>query len=496
VLCNDSSNDGDHTDFPNPLLFPSHPKPTNGTRDGTISDHWVASTPDDPSPRMHQRRWKNRLRDVGAIGWCFIANPVSGLSLQGHGANPREWNRLAGRDREGAGMPSKPPIFWSSLLFAASLLTSALVVLLGAFSLAGRLPAQPWQTSMGVMDRILPNLQDLEKQALETIPRQIAVLGDSTVDFYPMNEKVPDRLQQALARSSPPAPPVAVTNLAFLALGPTAYYFLADRIAASRPDLIVWAVSLTHASERWRRSLPRPELAGWMAAERIPSTLTMPIDDIGLTADELLLYQLLVRADPGSQWRDFRVNLSRIDKFRAKSEKWLAQFTGTQPEKSFGIVSALKKFKSHKHPDLPNRYNRLGEIEHFGTALDGIDSSHPTIRFIGAAVQVFSEARIPVLVYLNPVNIQHLEKVGVVEAPKLRRSVNAYREAVEKSGGFFLDLHTAFPDSHFSDMSGHFRHDDEIEAQTELAETLARYILDKGILDARPAQTAEMGRAK
>ena len=68
-------------------------------------------------------------------------------------------------------MPSKPPIFWSSLLFAGSLLTSALVVLLGAFSLAGRLPAQPWQTSMGVMDRILPNLQDLEKQALETIPQ-------------------------------------------------------------------------------------------------------------------------------------------------------------------------------------------------------------------------------------------------------------------------------------------------------------------------------------
>lgn len=393
-------------------------------------------------------------------------------------------------------MPRKSPNSWSSLLFAASLLASVLAFVLGAFSLAGRLPAQPWQTPIGVMDRILPNLAELDKQAREKLPRQIAVLGDSTVDFYPMNEKVPDRLQQALSRSSPPAPPVAVTNLAFLALGPTAYYFLADRIAASRPDLIVWAVSLTHASERWRRSLPRPELAGWMAAKRIPSTLAMPIDDIGLTADELLLYQLLVRADPGSQWRDLRVNLSRIDKFRAKSEEWLAQFTGTQPEKSFGIVSALKKLKGQKHPDLPDRYNRLGEIEHFGSALDGIDSGHPTVRFIGAAVQVFSEAGIPVLVYLNPVNIQHLEKVGVVEAPKLRRSVKTYREAVENSGGFFLDLHTAFPDNYFNDMSGHFRHDDEIEAQTELAEILARFILDKGILDAQPTEAAEMGRAK
>ena len=33
-------------------------------------------------------------------------------------------------------MPPKPPIFWSSLLFTGSLLTSALIVILGAFSLA------------------------------------------------------------------------------------------------------------------------------------------------------------------------------------------------------------------------------------------------------------------------------------------------------------------------------------------------------------------------
>ena len=198
-------------------------------------------------------------------------------------------------------MPRKPPNSWNPLLFAVSLLASAVAVTLGAFALAGHLPAQPWQTPMGVMDKILPSIEDLGRASAQTLPMQIAVLGDSTVDFYPTNEKIPDRLHQALARSSPPAPPVTVTNLAFLALGPTAYYFLADRIAASEPDLVVWAVSLTHASERWRRSLPRPELAGWMAPKRIPATLGMPIDDIGLTADELLLYQLVVQSDQGGR---------------------------------------------------------------------------------------------------------------------------------------------------------------------------------------------------
>jgi hypothetical protein len=51
----------------------------------------------------------------------------------------------------------------------------------------------------------------------------------------------------------------------------------------------------------------------------------------------------------------------------------------------------------------------------------------------------------------------------------------------------FIDLHDFFPDNRFADMSGHFRHDDEVEAQTELANFLARRIREDGLLELEAA---------
>jgi hypothetical protein len=322
----------------------------------------------------------------------------------------------------------------------------------------------------------------LASSASEPGLQRIAMLGDSTVDSYSGKKKIPVRLEEALRRSAREPESLMVMNLSFPALGSTSYYFLADRIIESRPDLVVWEVSLTHASERWRRKIPRPELAGWMAPRRIPGTLSMPIQDIGLTADELFLYQLIVQLEAGETWRDWLVNLSRVDKVRRELEEWISSITERKPEKRFLMISALKAMAKLREGGELDRYNRAGEIEHFGKVLNGIDKNHPTLRFIAATARLFQESGVPLFVYLNPINIEHLEKVGVLDDGNIQQTVDAFRASVTGEGVRFLDLHDRFPDDHFLDMAGHFRHDDGFEAQTMLAHLLADFIIDEELL--------------
>ena len=137
MLCNDSSNQGDDTGFPNPLLFPNPPKPTSsgsrlnhqrlfGRRRSRSLSFVSSSTnhpsPDDASPTMHQGSWKNRLRQAGAIGWPLIATPVTGLGPQGLERIPGSrtgWPEGIVKERECPGnrrIPgvrfSLPPVSW------------------------------------------------------------------------------------------------------------------------------------------------------------------------------------------------------------------------------------------------------------------------------------------------------------------------------------------------------------------------------------------------
>jgi hypothetical protein len=373
--------------------------------------------------------------------------------------------------------------FFGGLIFVFFLISSAVGVTRGAFVLLDPVAARPGQIPIGVMDKLLVNMGALERVRGRSDLTRVAVLGDSTVDAYPKGEKVPDRLRRALNRSPRRNMSVLVANLAYPALGPASYYLLADRIAAVQPDLIVWEVSLTHASERWRRSLSRPELAGWMSLARFPEIFAMPIDDIGLTADKFFLYQLIVKSGNAEAWRDFLIELSRMDKLREIFEQWLQPERYPPPESRFRFVSALTFLNSKRQEGSPDRYNREGEINHFGSVLEGIGSDHPTIRYIAATIRYFSERGILVLAYLNPVNIEHLKSVGVIDNLAFERTLEAYRLAVLDNGGLYLDLHDRFPDSHFGDMNGHFRHDGEVKAQIELAEILADYIDRKRLLD-------------
>ena len=86
------------------------------------------------------------------------------------------------------------------------------------------------------------------------------------------------------------------------------------------------------------------------------------------------------------------------------------------------------------------------------------------------------------LVYLNPINMEHLEKVGILADGNIDQTLAAVHETLDLEGITFLDLHDEFPDDHFSDMAGHFRHDEAFEAQTKLANRIGAFIIDEEML--------------
>ena len=391
-------------------------------------------------------------------------------------ASPSPEGSSGNKESRAPGRGLRNGLFLLGFFFAAAATLGAVLAILGPIK------ARPGQIPIVVMDKIEANLGVLEKAKKEKSRTRVAFLGDSTVDDYPPGEKLTDYFRKALNQKYSRKPAILVSSLAFLAMGPASYYFLSDRIIKARPDLIVWEISFTHASERWHRVLPRPELAAWMAPERIPDALNMPVEYIGLTADELLFYNLIVQTGQQDIWQKALNQLSRVDKVRGIVEEKTSAYTGSRAEFLFFLSVALTNLHNLQQDGNPLRYNQLGEIKHFGGVLSGIEPGHPTLRFVTATVRQFREAGIPIVVYLNPINFQHLKKLGLIQPDRFRKSLNSFRLSVTDAGGNFLDLHRLLPDDHFADMSGHFRHDDEIQAQKRVADVLAQYIYSGKLL--------------
>ncbi|MBW2293194.1 MAG: hypothetical protein JRG94_12920 [Deltaproteobacteria bacterium] len=92
---------------------------------------------------------------------------------------------------------------------------------------------------------------------------------------------------------------------------------------------------------------------------------------------------------------------------------------------------------------------------------------------LGATVRAHVRLGSDVLVYVNPINVEHIEQLGLLDESGLAQSLDHATAAVTRNGGHFVDLHQIFPDAAFRDRSGHFAYEGEINGPVELAERLA-----------------------
>jgi hypothetical protein len=113
----------------------------------------------------------------------------------------------------------------------------------------------------------------------------------------------------------------------------------------------------------------------------------------------------------------------------------------------------------------------------YQAALDGVGPEHPVLRVLAAALDVFREQRIPVLVYVVPVNVEYMEKLNVATRTGLAQTVATARAVVEQRGAIFLDLHRLLPDAFFIYPGDHFVHEGKFDALPRITGALADAII-------------------
>jgi hypothetical protein len=306
---------------------------------------------------------------------------------------------------------------------------------------------------------------------------RVAYLGDSTVFAYAAGHNLPRALQQEIDRRHAESPRIQVHNLAYPAMGAIAYYFMADRIADAEPDLIIWETSFTHVSPRWRTNT-RKGLSGLLAPRRIAEALSLPLGYIGLTADQLLFYRAVVALGGLDAWRALGREQSKVAKLRPVLDDALFAWVGMRPEARFRTRSGLNISKSILIKGRkPQRYTAESEFGHYGDALTGLAPDHPALQALDRGLARFARDDLDTMVYLNPINLDHLREVGVLDAAELQRSAAVYRGIVESRGAEFLDLHDMLPDRYFLDAPGHFISSEELNGPAKMANALSPSVM-------------------
>ncbi len=309
--------------------------------------------------------------------------------------------------------------------------------------------------------------------------RQVAFLGDSiSIQVGADAPTVPRALREAIDAEGA-SPPVEVHSLAALGAGPFDYYFLADAIADARPDAVVIAFSLQSLGDFFRH-LSRPRLSGWIAPRRVPSALFGPIHWIGLSADDLLMNVAIVQAWGGEIWRQLLVVQARLGAARTDLANALGARFGDDGPRRFELAhfTAERVRTRVEGPDgRRDRYDRAAERRHYGAVLDGLAPDHPVLVALADALRVLREAGVPVLVYVNPVNVEHLASLGLPADDRFAGSLATLAKVVRGAGADYLDLHALLLDAAFRDAAGHLGTAAAPDATARIARAVAGPLL-------------------
>jgi len=311
---------------------------------------------------------------------------------------------------------------------------------------------------------------------------EVFFLGDSTVIAYPGGHSIPKRLGERVEKLARGKPKIRVRPVGAMGFGPFDYYLFADEIVRSRPDQIVVPFNLASLAESWDRS-PRRELAGWVASDRILELLTLPIHVIGLSADQVLYYGALVRAGAVDPWYRLTVEQARVGRaWRAVTDA--VRFTDENPSEIFRMERA---YHGASRSILLNsdRFNAASSLYFFGAALGGVATDDPKLRALDGTLRRFRQARIATLVYVVPLNVEHLQRVGVLNESGLAETLASIERVVRENGGRFVDLHALLPDAGFRDAFGHFTADEAIDGPARVAARLAPWVVEQARKPAR-----------
>jgi hypothetical protein len=361
---------------------------------------------------------------------------------------------------------------WTLCFFAGCALALPLAVLAGVRTLDAF--ERPFPTVEP--DLVLTQLALLERFARSDgrPERRVAFLGDSTAGHAPDPPRGIDRrLEAELAALAPSGAPFRVVSFAMPTFTPFDYYFLSPRVADADAEVVVLAFNLAAFSKQWRTT-DKPERAALLPLYALPAALTLPLDWIGVSLDRLLLYPTLVRLGLLDPWR-------RSVRQQARFASAWSDLGNRLEERSRSYTTLSIYLASRARAVLPGeRPRETAETVHLrlDALLSGAGAEHPVLRVLAANLELFRSRGIRALVYVPPVNLEHMESLGIHERARLASGVERVRDVVLAAGAGFLDLHDALQDADFRDSGGHLTASDAHDGHGKVARRVAQALVE------------------
>jgi hypothetical protein len=365
-----------------------------------------------------------------------------------------------------------------TLVFVVALAIAGSATANSLFDLGQAIHSEPLGVNLAVMARLQRPLRILEGHSRNPETYTVAFMGDSTVIAYPEGQTVHERLRQAVTPTWPGPGRLWVESLSSVGMTPAGFFLVQDEINAAKPDIVIVTANLALILDPLPVSLKRPELAGWTGGARIYDALVaQDFYKFGVTADRLLLYKLFVTCGRTSEWNVHAQQQARLGHLRETVESAVAQKTGWTGEVSQRFQRMVRNRTDILLPGEPERYNQAGAKERMGHIMAGIGPDHWVMEVLRAVLENFADAGTAAVLYVPPLNVDHLQSVGAYDSDGLQRSIQTLEQIALDTGAEFADLHDLLPDAAFRDHAGHLTHAPPHDGPALVAEALASYVL-------------------
>ena len=372
------------------------------------------------------------------------------------------------------------------LLLGALLSFAAVLALVAAGNRA--LGVETPTLRLGVVAEFESALEGLAQR--EPTPRALDVLlfGDSSM-YSPEDGGA---FAKGFVRSFRPLRRGAtVRTHRFAAPGLDAFSFFLTASAAARehPDAAVLAFNPTCFSRGWARAFGIPALAALLPWSSVPAAAALPMHRIGLSTDEMLGYRLLASTVGIDRWQGIAAFQARTHAARTAVERHLG--SGSEFATRLDVNAARRREQAHgKSARGRTRMSLFGYQSRYAGALRHPDESHPTMRAFAATLDLLQRAEVPTLVYVTPLNVQHMQSVGFRERAVFEEVVELVRRVSEERGAAFADLHAEFRDLAFRDEGDHLEFEGEGSAMRRLSAEIAVQ-LDRALHASRRERRSE-----
>ncbi|HEX4340232.1 MAG TPA: hypothetical protein VH062_30195 [Polyangiaceae bacterium] len=287
-------------------------------------------------------------------------------------------------------------------------------------------------------------------------PHKVAMMGDSMIFTEWPGTSMPSWVQRELDSRQDAAHRSGVHVLSWAAWGPAPEYCMVDDIAKAKPDLLVLEVNLRLLGPAPLGIVSYTELSGHIANSRIPEAAMLPLSHAGITMSRLLFYRLIVLTKHERHFSDILQRQAMLFNVRGPLEEWLDEKTKSRQfaarKWAWGLALSGRLLEEGTTRSRDNKQHALDAL---GDVIGGIGEGHPRLVVLGAMIRDFEKQGIPVLVWVSPINVEHLKKLGL-PTDGIGRSMQTIRKVVEGNGARLVDLHRLLPDDAFVDSGDHY----------------------------------------